>query len=483
MSNLTPTANWDNVYQLETADDVLAGAGQLANSQAQSLLNRTEKLKNDLATTNGVVSDLDEDIGDVAGDLATLAGTVGGHTTSIGTINGTLSTHTGQIAALAVVDAGLQTQLDVTQRVFRRKYDNVALNSTNAATRLFTFNPILGTTLNTTAILNQLRFKLNVFYNGTSYAYDFEFDASEHPTSGSIQSRLKLRSASGYQESATTFNQNFYLIVKKFSGVYEFYYECKTFGSGNHTFTLSIYDDDIACVVGGSNVKMSDRVTLASSLTAVAKLSNVSGASNPITAIDYDGSLMSHDSFMQIVSPVSGLNKTPSSYNNDYILSKVTEEPVGTVKMWYGADSAVPRGYAICNGSNGTPDLRDKFVIGAGGALAVGNTGGSNTKTHSGSTSSAGSHTHTGNTNSAGSHSHSGTALAAPVSMSVDADGAAYPSPPSHTHELSINSSGSHSHTVNTNETGSHNHTFTIASYDVRPAFVALFFIMKISRY
>lgn len=45
MANLTPTSSFDNVYQLETSDPVLGGAGGIANAQAQALANRTEWLR------------------------------------------------------------------------------------------------------------------------------------------------------------------------------------------------------------------------------------------------------------------------------------------------------------------------------------------------------------------------------------------------------------------------------------------------------
>jgi hypothetical protein len=48
--------------------------------------------------------------------------------------------------------------------------------------------------------------------------------------------------------------------------------------------------------------------------------------------------------------------------------------PAGTVAMWSGA--TIPDGWTLCNGSDGTPDLRDRFVLGAGGSYSVGNTGG-----------------------------------------------------------------------------------------------------------
>ena len=40
--------------------------------------------------------------------------------------------------------------------------------------------------------------------------------------------------------------------------------------------------------------------------------------------------------------------------------------PSGTILMWYGNENDVPDGWAICNGSNTTPDLRGRFVLGSG---------------------------------------------------------------------------------------------------------------------
>lgn len=51
-------------------------------------------------------------------------------------------------------------------------------------------------------------------------------------------------------------------------------------------------------------------------------------------------------------------------------------EPRGVVKMWYGEADAVPAGWAICDGTQGTPDLRDRFVLGAGGKHGLEATGG-----------------------------------------------------------------------------------------------------------
>jgi microcystin-dependent protein len=54
--------------------------------------------------------------------------------------------------------------------------------------------------------------------------------------------------------------------------------------------------------------------------------------------------------------------------------------PIGGIIMWSGSVTNIPAGWALCNGQtvNGraTPDLRDRFVVGAGSTYAAGATGG-----------------------------------------------------------------------------------------------------------
>jgi hypothetical protein len=49
----------------------------------------------------------------------------------------------------------------------------------------------------------------------------------------------------------------------------------------------------------------------------------------------------------------------------------------GMIMLWSGSIASIPSGWALCNGSSGTPDLRDRFVVGAGSTYAVDATGGS----------------------------------------------------------------------------------------------------------
>lgn len=48
----------------------------------------------------------------------------------------------------------------------------------------------------------------------------------------------------------------------------------------------------------------------------------------------------------------------------------------GGIIMWHGAVVDIPPDYALCDGNNGTPDLRDRFVVAAGGIFAVADQGG-----------------------------------------------------------------------------------------------------------
>jgi hypothetical protein len=86
----------------------------------------------------------------------------------------------------------------------------------------------------------------------------------------------------------------------------------------------------------------------------------------------------------------------------------------GMIMMWSGTIATIPTGWVLCNGSNSTPDLRNKFIIGAHSdtaGVAYSTVTGSNTT--SGGTKDAinVSHTHTATVTDPG-HSHTLTNLA-----------------------------------------------------------------------
>jgi microcystin-dependent protein len=59
--------------------------------------------------------------------------------------------------------------------------------------------------------------------------------------------------------------------------------------------------------------------------------------------------------------------------------SAATVDPftAGMIIIWSGSLGSVPAGWVLCDGNNSTPDLRDRFIAGAGNTYAVGATGGS----------------------------------------------------------------------------------------------------------
>lgn len=158
--------------------------------------------------------------------------------------------------------------------------------------------------------------------------------------------------------------------------------------------------------------------------------------------------------------------------------------PTGMIVMWSGSIASIPSGWALCDGTNGTPNLRDRFVVGAGGGYAVGSNGGSSTM---GTTmGSAGSHAHGGSVGSTAlseaqmpAHSHT-------VSIAGSGDSSGGPGygftkgSTNNTHPyLYTDSKGSgagHTHTIGSD--GSHTHGIT--DWDNRPPYYALAYIMKL---
>jgi hypothetical protein len=80
----------------------------------------------------------------------------------------------------------------------------------------------------------------------------------------------------------------------------------------------------------------------------------------------------------------------------------------GMILMWSGTIATIPSGWYLCNGSNGTPDLRNKFIIGAfsdTSSVAYSTITGANTQTGGSKDLVVPSHTHTATVTDSG-HAH-----------------------------------------------------------------------------
>ena len=76
------------------------------------------------------------------------------------------------------------------------------------------------------------------------------------------------------------------------------------------------------------------------------------------------------------------VGSTIATYDNLYgILGTIPAAsstlPTGMILLWSGAIGSIPTGYYLCDGNNGTPDLRNRFLVGAGNTYSVNQTGGS----------------------------------------------------------------------------------------------------------
>lgn len=145
--------------------------------------------------------------------------------------------------------------------------------------------------------------------------------------------------------------------------------------------------------------------------------------------------------------------------------------PTGAIIMWSGLLSAIPAGWKLCDGTLGTPDLRDKFVRGAAAGADPGATGGAATHTHAGHSnhvvtqpanhsdhSTAGAHTH---------DAHTTTTVTVGITTVLDGP-------------ITHSSVGGHTHDTHSAHTGAAVDAHSAHdSVSLLPTFFALAFLMK----
>lgn len=233
------------------------------------------------------------------------------------------------------------------------------------------------------------------------------------------------------------------------------------------------------------NANLDDIDDLLDGTTAISPKLAEGSWSVGVTTVTTTGAELNH---------VSGATSNLQNQIND-IVAGSGGVAAGMILMWSGSIANIPSGWVLCDGNNGTPNLQDRFIVGAGSSYNVGSTGGSANATLP-------AHTHTfsdsATTNSAGSHSHSITdtghnhAVLGPngpfndggqIGTGGDYGGGT----PDDTSELyvtdvsqtfiSINSAGSHSHSVSVSGTTSS--AGSSATGANLPPYYALAYIMK----
>lgn len=158
----------------------------------------------------------------------------------------------------------------------------------------------------------------------------------------------------------------------------------------NGTYSL-IYCD------GTNFVQISNSNNISGAL-AVSGATTLSGALNGTTAT-FSGAISSvSPSFTGTpIAPTATVNTNTTQIATTAFVRSII--PSGIISMWSGSIGSIPSGWLLCDGTNGTPDLRDRFIIGAGSTYAVNTTGGS-------ANAIVVSHTHSFTTGTAGEHNH-----------------------------------------------------------------------------
>jgi len=87
------------------------------------------------------------------------------------------------------------------------------------------------------------------------------------------------------------------------------------------------------------------------------------------------------DILLAIVDVAATVTQILNADITDGIVIVIESTPSGVIAMWHGLIANIPTGWGLCNGVDGTPDLRSKFVRGAPNATEAGGTGGADTHT------------------------------------------------------------------------------------------------------
>lgn len=261
--------------------------------------------------------------------------------------------------------------------------------------------------------------------------------------------------------------------------------------NGNYTIEFKLYNVD----AGGSALWAEKWDATTRQVTTIGGAFNVMlGAHNPIPAtfftdnpVTYLGIKVGTDTEMQPRQKISSVG---------YAFAAGNGIPKGGIIMWSGPVDAIPDGWVLCDKTNtvayGTPDLTDRFIVGAGkgtGLIADGSYKVGDKSQSIGYTVNlkhrhmVDNHSHGGATGTEGKHQHTGT-----TGQAIDADLKRKGTDTSQIQELTR---GVHTHAFTTNpEEGEHAHYIPPESpgtdeqlsttQDIRPPYYALAFIMKL---
>lgn len=122
--------------------------------------------------------------------------------------------------------------------------------------------------------------------------------------------------------------------------------------------TIDIDVTKLIDIYNGSNIELSEKYSVPSSYTA------------PLSGMNMDSAIGNLVKKAQLIeSRISDIE------------GKTGSIPKGIICMWSGLLEDIPSGWHLCDGNDGTPDLRNRFIVGTGSKYGVGDTGGNDSVT------------------------------------------------------------------------------------------------------
>jgi microcystin-dependent protein len=153
-----------------------------------------------------------------------------------------------------------------------------------------------------------------------------------------------------------------------------------TYAAGT-TSALATYTDSTGVTANTNPVILNTRGEAAIWLSPASyKFALRDANDTPIWTSDNIGGLNISPAFTGVpTAPTAtgGTNTTQLATTAFVQLSATASIPVGCIVLWSGSVATIPAGWLLCNGAYSTPNLADRFIIGAGNTYAVNAAGGS----------------------------------------------------------------------------------------------------------
>lgn len=92
---------------------------------------------------------------------------------------------------------------------------------------------------------------------------------------------------------------------------------------------------------------------------------------NTLAILDSNGKIPANNiaNHTHSMNEITNLNTKISNLENS--INSLTTR--GMIMLWYGSKNTPPNGWTVCDGQNGTPDLKNKFIIGSSDTCPLGN--------------------------------------------------------------------------------------------------------------